>query len=30
MTYEKYDVPIYRGINFDQYKVLDYEPDSIR
>lgn len=26
-TYSKFDKPVYRGINLDQFKMSDYEPD---
>ena len=29
-TYNNFDKPVYRGINLDQFKLSDYEPDSIK
>jgi len=26
-TYNNFDKPVYRGINLDQFKLSDYEPD---
>jgi len=30
MTYQQFDKPIYRGITSNQFKTLDYEPNSIK
>jgi len=30
MSYKDYDKPVYRGINMDQFKILDYEQDTIK
>lgn len=30
MTYQKFNEPVYRGVNNDQFKILDYEPDTIK